>query len=130
MATDDWDDLSDFTVDTFTHDGSTKTVYRAGEGPGVLFMHEVPGITPTNAAFARRLVDAGFTVAMPDLLGDVGRPLEQLYAGTSMASCASPGSSAPSHCGPIGPSSVGSEPSAATCTRGPEGRGSGRWACA
>ncbi|WP_341250346.1 dienelactone hydrolase family protein [Euzebya pacifica] len=85
MATDDWDDLSDFTVDTFTHDGSTKTVYRAGEGPGVLFMHEVPGITPTNAAFARRLVDAGFTVAMPDLLGDAGRPLDPLYAGASMA---------------------------------------------
>ncbi|MGI9018422.1 MAG: dienelactone hydrolase family protein [Euzebya sp.] len=83
-AYDEPDPLDDFTVDTFTHQGKTKTVYRAGEGPGVLFMHEIPGITPTSSAFARRLVGAGFTVAMPDLMGDAGRPLSWRYQNTSM----------------------------------------------
>ena len=74
------DSLDDFTTDTFTHDGVTRTVYRLGEGPGVLFMHEVPGITPTGADFVRRLADAGFSVAMPDLLGEAGKPLTKPYA--------------------------------------------------
>ena len=30
----------------FTHDGKTKTVYRRGQGRGVLLMHELPGMTP------------------------------------------------------------------------------------
>lgn len=78
------DTLADFQRDTFTADGVTKDVYRAGEGPGVLFVHEVPGITPECAAFARRLVDADFTVAMPDLLGDAGRPATLGYAAQAM----------------------------------------------
>jgi dienelactone hydrolase len=84
-AAPDHDLLPDFTAEPFTHHGVTRTVQRAGEGPGVLFMHEVPGITPTNVAFARRLVDAGFTVAMPLLVGEVGRPLSAGYAATSLA---------------------------------------------
>ena len=39
------DDLSDFTRFEFTHDGVKKTVYRKGEGPPVVIMHEVPDIT-------------------------------------------------------------------------------------
>lgn len=73
------EDLSDFTTDTFTDGDVTRTVYYAGEGPGILFMHEIPGITPTNVAFARRLVAAGFTVAMPDMFGEVGRPTTPGY---------------------------------------------------
>lgn len=49
-------------------------VYRAGSGPGVIVVHEVPGITPPVADFARRLVDRGFTVLMPSLFGTVGKP--------------------------------------------------------
>ena len=30
----------------FTHDGRTRAVYRRGSGPGVLIMHEVPGLHP------------------------------------------------------------------------------------
>ncbi len=78
------DTLEDFSVRPFSHGGITKQVYWGGEGPGVLFMHEVPGITPSNADFARRLIAAGFSVAMPDLLGDAGRPLSLGYAGQSM----------------------------------------------
>ena len=36
-------------------------------------MSEMPGITPNVAAFAQRLVDAGFTVAMPQMFGEPGR---------------------------------------------------------
>jgi dienelactone hydrolase len=65
--------LDTFTKTTFTHGGETKTVYRAGNGPGVVVMSEMPGITPNVAAFAQRVVDAGFTVAMPSLFGTDGR---------------------------------------------------------
>lgn len=47
------------------------TVYRRGTGPGVLILHEIPGITPEVARFARRVADAGFSVALPHLFGDL-----------------------------------------------------------
>ena len=47
-------------------------MYRAGTGPGVVVMSEMPGITPNVVAFAQRVVDAGFTVAMPQLFGEPG----------------------------------------------------------
>lgn len=68
------DTLEDFERDAFTHDGATRAVYRKGTGPGVVVISEVPGITPQVADFARRVVDAGFTVAMPDLFGHAGKP--------------------------------------------------------
>ena len=49
------DSLADFTKTTFTHDGKTRDVYRLGEGPAVIVMAEVPGITPKVADFARRV---------------------------------------------------------------------------
>ena len=79
------DPLDDFTADTFTWDGATRDVFRKGDGPGVVVISEVPGITPHVAAFARHVVDAGFTVAMPDLFGDAGRPMSLPYATTSIA---------------------------------------------
>ncbi len=85
MALADHPTMDDFTHETFTHDGVTKDVHWAGEGPGVLFMHEVPGITPTNLAFAGRLVDAGYTVAMPDLIGTPGKEISAPYMAASMA---------------------------------------------
>ena len=67
------DALAGFTTTEFTHDGETRTVYRAGTGPGVVVMSEMPGITPNVAAFAQRVVDAGFTIAMPQMFGEPGR---------------------------------------------------------
>jgi Dienelactone hydrolase family len=66
------DGLPDFTTFAFTHQGRERTVYRKGTGPAVLIMHEVPGISAEVARFARRVVDAGFTVFMPRLFGPVG----------------------------------------------------------
>jgi dienelactone hydrolase len=82
--------LEGFTTSQFTYDGSTRTVYRAGSGPGIVVMSEMPGITPNVAAFAQRLVAAGFTVAMPDMFGETGRAPSIPYVMKSMtAGCVS-----------------------------------------
>ncbi len=76
----DSDALADFTTDNFTYQGKTKTLYRKGRGPGVVIMHEIPGITPAVADFARRVADAGFTSMMPVLFGTPGKPISAGYA--------------------------------------------------
>ena len=78
------DVLDAFTETRFTDNGETRTVYRAGSGPGVVVMSEMPGITPNVAAFAQRVVDAGFTVAMPHLFGETGRTPSVPYVLKSM----------------------------------------------
>jgi len=75
-----YDPLDDFAAFDFTHDGDTRVVYRKGVGPAVLLMHEIPGITPAVAGFARVVVDAGFTVFMPSLFGTDGKPFSFGYA--------------------------------------------------
>lgn len=77
--------IDGFRATTFAHDGVSRTVYRAGEGPGVLIMHEIPGITPEVAGFARRVADAGFSVALPHLFGTPGKPLSIPYAAGQLA---------------------------------------------
>ena len=64
---------------SFTHAGETRAVYRRGTGPGVVVMHEIPGITPAVAAFARRVADAGFSVALPHLFGTPNKDLSVAY---------------------------------------------------
>ncbi|HEV7721371.1 MAG TPA: dienelactone hydrolase family protein [Iamia sp.] len=66
-------ELDGFERTELTHDGTTRTVYRAGSGPGVVVIAEMPGITPEVIGFARRVVDAGFSVALPHLFGEPGR---------------------------------------------------------
>jgi hypothetical protein len=41
-------------------------------------MHEVPGISTEVLRFARRVVDAGFTVFLPHLFGVLGKPTNEL----------------------------------------------------
>lgn len=71
--------LAGFDSFPFTHDGAVRTVYRRGDGPAVVVMHEIPGITPHVAEFARRVADAGFTVYLPLLFGMPGKPLSTGY---------------------------------------------------
>ena len=66
------DPLLDFRSFPFAHQGRERTVYRKGEGPAVIVMHEVPGISIEVIRFARKVVDAGFTVFMPHLFGIFG----------------------------------------------------------
>jgi dienelactone hydrolase len=71
--------LDGFREESFTHDGQTRTVYRRGSGPGVVVIHEIPGIHPAVVAFANRVADAGFSVAMPLLFGTPGKPVSRGY---------------------------------------------------
>jgi len=66
-------DLDAWTLSEHTHDGTTHPTYRRGSGPGVIVISEIPGITPAVIAFADEVVEAGFTVVMPDLFGRPGR---------------------------------------------------------
>jgi dienelactone hydrolase len=72
------DPLDDFKVLPFSALGRERPVYRKGEGPAVIVMHEVPGISAEVARFARKVAAAGFTVFMPHLFGVVGRPTNEL----------------------------------------------------
>jgi len=69
-----------FSAAGFSHD-----VYRKGSGPGVVVVHEIPGITPAVLQFAEEVVAAGFSVAMPLLVGHVGREPDGRYMARSMS---------------------------------------------
>jgi dienelactone hydrolase len=71
--------LDGWTRAEFSADGRTRDVYRRGTGPGVIVIHEIPGITPKVIAFANEVVAAGFTVVMPSLVGTPGKPMSVPY---------------------------------------------------
>jgi dienelactone hydrolase len=54
--------------DRFASGGIGHDVYRAGEGPAVIVMHELPGIDRATVAVAERIRREGFSVVLPDLL--------------------------------------------------------------
>jgi dienelactone hydrolase len=79
-----------FEVTSRTHLGQTREVFRAGTGPAVIIMSEIPGITPQIAQFGRRVAAAGFSVYMPYLFGETMRPASPGYAvGTVLRACIS-----------------------------------------
>jgi dienelactone hydrolase len=73
-------DVSGFDAQTLEFEGAPRHVYRAGAGPAVIVMSEIPGITPAVVSFAQRVVNAGYTVFMPLLFGEPMRPPERGYA--------------------------------------------------
>ena len=75
--------LTGWTTTTFAEGGVEHDVYWRGEGPGVLIVHEIPGITPLVARFANDVVKAGFRVAMPSLVGTPGKAMSNTYTLTS-----------------------------------------------
>lgn len=79
------DALDDFRTFAFEHGGCERKVYRKGEGPAVLVMHEVPGISIEVARFARNVVDRAFTVFMPHLFGVVGEKTNEARRLTELA---------------------------------------------
>lgn len=78
MALETWDKGS-FTAATLTRD-----TYRKGSGPVVIVVHEIPGITPAVERFADDVVNAGFTVVMPNLVGTAGQEVSGKYIASSM----------------------------------------------
>lgn len=62
----------DFQSREETIGGITKVVYFSGQGPAVIVMPEMPGISPDLLRFARWVREAGFTVYIPSLFGKDG----------------------------------------------------------
>ena len=71
--------LDGFTKESFEADGKRRDIYRAGHGPAVIIISEMPGITPLVAEFGRKVVAAGCTAVMPHIFGDPGRPASGVY---------------------------------------------------
>lgn len=81
---DEASEMRDFARGSFTSSlGLHRDVFRKGSGPAVIVIHEVPGITPLVAAFARRVAERGMTVVVPNLFGTPGRPVSLGYALTT-----------------------------------------------
>lgn len=77
--------LQGFEIAPFTHAGVTRPIYRRGSGPGVVVMHEIPGITPEVAGFAIRVAEEGFSVFLPHMFGTPGRAFSLPYVAGQMA---------------------------------------------
>ncbi|MGA8847598.1 MAG: dienelactone hydrolase family protein [Nocardioides sp.] len=67
--------IDSWTLSEHTADGMTFPTYRKGSGPGVIVIHEIPGLTDDVIAFGDEVVAAGYTVVMPQLFGKIGGPL-------------------------------------------------------
>lgn len=78
--------LESWTVGSHTSGGVTHPTYRKGTGPGVIVIHEIPGITPAVLEFAEDVVARGFTVVMPSLFGRAGAEATSLETIRSIAS--------------------------------------------
>ncbi len=78
-------EISGFQLERSIFEGVPRAVYwsqsmqRDAGRPGVIVIHELPGITPQVIAFAKRLVSEGFSVAMPHIVGVPGRALSGGY---------------------------------------------------
>ncbi|MCW2765876.1 MAG: Dienelactone hydrolase family protein [Nocardioides sp.] len=62
----------------------THPTYRKGAGPGVIVIHEIPGLTPQVIAFGEEVVAAGFTVVMPHLFGTPERKMSPLSVASTL----------------------------------------------
>lgn len=65
-------ELDSWTRTDVALEGETREVWSKGVGPGVIVIHEIPGIEPTLVAFAEEIVTRGHTVWLPRLFGTPG----------------------------------------------------------
>jgi dienelactone hydrolase len=77
--------LDSWTSGSYSAGAVTHPTYRKGNGPAVIVIHEIPGITPEVIAFAEEVVTRGFTVVMPSLFG---RPAAPATVGEAVRSIA------------------------------------------
>ena len=78
--------IPSFEVSNFPHDHRSYPLYTKGHGPGVIVIHELPGLTTECIALANRIVEAGYRVYMPLLFG---RPGEKAVKRNLMRVCIS-----------------------------------------
>lgn len=72
--------LSNYMPFEFNDGRWTRTVFHRGSGPGVIVIHEMPGLHPLVIRFADHVAAAGMTVFLPNLFGEPGRPVSVGYA--------------------------------------------------
>lgn len=77
-------DLSTYHHFEFESGPWNRSVYQKGSGPGVIVIHEMPGLHPEVVRFADRVADAGMTVYLPSLFGEPGREVSNGYAAKEM----------------------------------------------
>ena len=58
---------------SFAAAGATRRVFVRGDGPGVVVMHEIPGLSPQCLDLGRRLASDGFRVFLPLMFGEPGQ---------------------------------------------------------
>ena len=78
-------ELSAYSCFDFNDGRWTRPVYRRGQGPAVIIIHEMPGLHPQVVRFADRVADAGMTVFLPNLFGEPGREVSTGYAFATIA---------------------------------------------
>ena len=122
--------LDTWTRGSHTYDGTTHPIWRKGTGPGVVVVHEIPGITDAVVAFAEEVVAAGHTVVLPQLFGEVGGPagLRQVAAVIPRVCISREFTKLARN--ETTPVPTGSARWRGTCTPSSAGRGSAPWACA
>ena len=106
--------LDSWTLGDHSASGVRHPTYRKGSGPGVIVIHEIPGLTPSVIGFGEELVAAGYTVVMPHLFGEPERPMNPLTVASSLRPGLRLARSSPSW-RPVRP-----RPSPAGCARWPE----------
>jgi dienelactone hydrolase len=72
----------------YSRGGITHTVFTAGSGPGVVLMHELPGMTKEFWRLANWLAEH-FTVWAPDLFGNSSTPTKPVIAKLVIKACIS-----------------------------------------
>lgn len=78
-------DLTGWRSTPFTGAEITHDVYKKGNGPGVVLVPEIPGISPEVLGLGDHLVEQGFTVVIPSLFGTPGRAMSAGYVGGVIA---------------------------------------------
>ncbi|CAI8292990.1 MAG: Uncharacterised protein [Acidimicrobiales bacterium AG-410-I20] len=77
--------LHGYEIGEFSHDGLSREVFRIGNGPAVVVMSEMPGITPRVAEFGRKVASIGCTAVLPSLFGTPGRSPSLGYLTSTLA---------------------------------------------
>ena len=65
--------LENYSNFTFKHLNTQHVVYKTGKGPGILLMHELPGMTKECIKLGSLLAKEGFTIYIPLMFGKPGR---------------------------------------------------------
>lgn len=67
---DDGEELTDFKRFTHSHNGKKYDVFASeSDGPALILMHEINGLSPAVVEFGRYLVECGYHVYMPMFFG-------------------------------------------------------------